>query len=173
MEPLELFFLFVLEKFVQNTQVWTLFTLNTYFERAMCISNINMMQKLVQWSSYFDVAEALHINIRVQWSNNIMYECNEAKDIRVQWSKRYTSAMKQKNIILYTSAMKQQQCCRGFVHSFKRWYICLQEVDRKVHAQTGEVGLPLTWSHIAIEVITPITATLAVVATFAIVTVFT
>ena len=93
--------LVLLQKFVQNTQVWTLFTLNTYFERAMCISNINMMQKLVQWSSYFDVAEALHINIRVQWSNNIMYECNEAKDIRVQWSKRYTSAMKQKNIILY------------------------------------------------------------------------
>ena len=42
---------YIFRKFVQNTQVWTLFTLNTYFERAMCISNINMMQKLVQWSS--------------------------------------------------------------------------------------------------------------------------
>ena len=55
--------------------------------------------------------------------------------------------------------------------SRQQLHICLQEIGRKLHPQTGEEVLPLTWSDIVFTTIDM--ATIAVVAAFTVVAVFT
>ena len=102
-------------------RVWTVEVCfdNSQVNRRGCVMNIYFV-KYLSWSYKANNSNRKYtmamkqIYIRVQWSKKNTsamkqkkYECNEAKKIRVQWSIKNTSAMKQ-IIHTYMSAMKQK-----------------------------------------------------------------